>query len=88
MDTMKTMNVIMPIFSGIITLTLPIGVGIYWITSSLISIIIQIIINAKLKNIDVQVFVDESAEKNNSPFAGHSDIGGLRRRACLTRIIC
>lgn len=64
MDTMKTMNVIMPIFSGIITLTLPIGVGIYWITSSLISIIIQIIINAKLKNIDVQVFVDESAEKN------------------------
>lgn len=64
MDTMKTMNVIMPIFSGIITLSLPIGVGIYWITSSLISIVIQVIINAKLKNVDVQVFVDESNEKN------------------------
>lgn len=64
MDTMKTMNTVMPIFSGIITLSLPIGVGIYWITSSIISIIIQVAINAKLKDVDIQVFVDESAEKN------------------------
>lgn len=66
MDTMKTMNTVMPIFSGIITLSLPIGVGIYWITSSLISIIIQVIINAKLKDVDVQVFVEESNVKNKA----------------------
>jgi YidC/Oxa1 family membrane protein insertase len=64
MDSMKTMNVIMPIFSGIICFSLPIGVGIYWITSALISIILQLIINAKLKNIDIQVFVDESEVRN------------------------
>lgn len=64
MDSMKTMNMIMPIFSGIITLSLPIGVGVYWITSSVVTIILQLIINFKLKDIDVQEFVDESAEKN------------------------
>lgn len=62
MDTMKTMNVVMPIFSGIITLSLPIGVGIYWITSALVSIILQLIINLKLKKMDIQIFIDESAE--------------------------
>ena len=60
MDSMKTMNYIMPIFSGIICFSLPIGIGLYWITSSVISIILQVIINAKLKDVDVQVFVDES----------------------------
>lgn len=64
MDSMKTMNVIMPIMSGIITLSLPIGVGIYWITSSVVSIILQFFINLKLKNVDIQEFVDESSVKN------------------------
>ena len=64
MDSMKTMNYIMPVFSGIICFTLPIGVGIYWIVSSVVSIILQVIINAKLKDMDVSVFVEESTEKN------------------------
>ena len=64
MDSMKTMNVVMPIMSGIITLSLPIGVGIYWITSSVVSIILQFFINLKLKNVDIQEFVDESSVKN------------------------
>ena len=64
MDSMKTMNYIMPVFSGIICFTLPIGVGIYWITSSVVSIILQVVINAKLKDMDISVFVEESEEKN------------------------
>lgn len=64
MDSMKTMNIIMPVFSAIITLSLPIGVGIYWITSTLVTIILQLLINIKLKDVDVQVFVDESTVKN------------------------
>ncbi|MGN0166336.1 MAG: YidC/Oxa1 family membrane protein insertase [Lachnospiraceae bacterium] len=79
MDSMKTMNVVMPIFSGIITLSLPIGVGIYWITSSIVTIILQLIINIKLKNIDVQEFVDESAEKNKKKmekYGVHTDNTG------------
>lgn len=64
MDSMRTMNYIMPIFSGIICFSLPIGVGLYWITSSVVSIILQVIINAKLKDVDVSVFVEESSEKN------------------------
>lgn len=64
MDSMKTMNMVMPIISGVITLSLPIGVGLYWITSTLVTIILQLIINIKLKDIDVQTFVDESSDKN------------------------
>ena len=64
MDSMKTMNYIMPIFSGIICFSLPIGIGLYWITSSVVSIVMQVIINEKLKSVDISVFVEESEVKN------------------------
>ena len=63
MDSMKTMNYIMPIFSGIICFTFPIGIGLYWITSSVASIILMFFIDLKLKDVDIQEYVDESNEK-------------------------
>lgn len=41
----KVMNVVMPFFMAFITLNLPCGVGVYWITSNLFQIAQQIIIN-------------------------------------------
>ena len=50
-DKMKTqqtiMLVIMPFFMGFITIGLPGGVGLFWITSSLIQMVQQIIMNAQ-----------------------------------------
>ena len=63
MDSMRTMNYIMPIFSGFICFTFPIGIGIYWITSSVASIILMFFIDLKLKDVDIQEYVEESSEK-------------------------
>jgi len=87
MDSMKTMNYIMPFFSGIICFTLPIGVGIYWIVSSVVSIILQVIINAKLKDMDVSVFVEESEEKNKKQlekYGVHNDNQGQMANVART----
>lgn len=87
MDSMKTMNAIMPIMSGIITLSLPIGVGIYWITSSVITIILQLLINIKLKDMDIQEFVDDSAEKNKKKlekYGVHTENNGTMANVAKT----
>lgn len=79
MDSMKTMTYMMPIFSGFICFSLPIGIGLYWITSSLMSIILQIIINEKLKNTDITEFIEESQEKKKKQYEKygvHNDQGG------------
>lgn len=43
-DTMKTMTVIMPLFSAWFAFTLPAAVGLYWIISNLIQIIQQVFV--------------------------------------------
>ena len=69
MDSMKTMNYVMPIFSGFICFTFPIGVGLYWITSSVVSIILMFFIDMKLKNVDIQEFANETNEKKQKEYA-------------------
>ncbi len=46
----KTMMYMMPITTGIFTFTLPSGIGLYWIVSSLMQIIQQLLLNKMLKN--------------------------------------
>lgn len=41
----KSMNMMMPIMTGIFTFTLPSGIGIYWIISSVMQIVQQLILN-------------------------------------------
>jgi len=41
------MMVVMPIFMGFITITMPAGVGLYWIFSNLFRLVQQIVLNAK-----------------------------------------
>ena len=42
-QSMKTMNVTMPIFSAFICVTLPCGIGIYWIATSVVTILQQLV---------------------------------------------
>ena len=64
-QTMKTLNVMMPIMSAVFCFTFATGIGIYWIASSLFMVLQQFIINAQLKNLDIDLLIKENIEKSN-----------------------
>lgn len=63
--TMKSMNTVMPIMSGVFTVMLPIGVGLYWISSSVFTIIQQFFINKYFEKVDIYKLVEKDVEKQN-----------------------
>ncbi len=63
--TMKSMNTIMPFFSGAICLTLPVGLGIYWIAGAVFRIGQQLIIDKHLEKIDIDELIEKNKEKQN-----------------------
>ena len=62
----KSMNFIMPIFTGIFTFTLPAGLGLYWIVSNLMQMFQQTALNYyfKKKGEDFDVKIPERNRKN------------------------
>ena len=62
-QSMKAMNTFMPIMSGFICLMIPIGVGIYWIASSVFQIVQQIFINRYLEKTDLDEMIAKNVEK-------------------------
>ncbi len=62
----KSMNLMMPLMTGFFTLTLPSGMGIYWIVQSLLQIVQQLAFNAyfKEKGDEIIVKVPENNRKN------------------------
>lgn len=63
--TMKSMNTVMPIMSAVFCLTLPVGMGIYWIAGAVIRSIQQVIVNRKMDKVDVDELVKKNLEKIN-----------------------
>ena len=63
MQSMKMMNYTMPIMSGIFCLTLPAGMGIYWVSGSVIRCVQQIFINRHVDKIDFDEVVKKNQEK-------------------------
>lgn len=64
--TMKSMNLMMPLMSAFFCLTLPVGIGIYWIAGAVIRTLEQIFINRHLANMDMDEMIrknKEAAEK-------------------------
>lgn len=59
-NSMKMMNTVMPIMSGVFCIMLPIGVGLYWVASSVFTILQQVVINKYIDRMDI----DEMIEKN------------------------
>ena len=51
-QSMRTMNITMPIFSAFICVTLPCGIGIYWIATSVVTILQQLVINSYMDNVE------------------------------------
>ena len=64
-QTMKAMNITMPIMSMFITYGLATGVGLYWISSSFFMVVQQIIVNHQLSKIDVEEMIKQNIEKVN-----------------------
>ncbi|MEH2944529.1 YidC/Oxa1 family membrane protein insertase [Lachnospiraceae bacterium KK002] len=60
---MKTMNTVMPLFSLFMVFSLPVGLGIYWISGSVIRCIQQFFLNKYMKNMDLEVIIEKNKEK-------------------------
>lgn len=61
--TMKSMNTFMPLMSAFFCLTLPVGIGIYWIIGAVIRSVQMVVINKKMDSIDVDDLIRENQEK-------------------------
>ncbi|MDO4620144.1 MAG: YidC/Oxa1 family membrane protein insertase, partial [Lachnospiraceae bacterium] len=64
-QTMKSMNTFMPMMSAVFCLTLPVGVGIYWIMSAVVRAVQQFVINRRLNKESVEDIIKAAQEKAN-----------------------
>ncbi|MCR4691920.1 MAG: YidC/Oxa1 family membrane protein insertase [Lachnospiraceae bacterium] len=61
--SMKSMNMMMPLMSAFFCLTLPIGLGIYWIAGAVVRSVQQIAINRHIDTIDFDAMIAANEEK-------------------------
>ena len=62
-SSMKTMNTVMPLMSAFFCFTFPVGLGIYWIASSVVRSIQQVLINRHLNKMNIDDLVNENMRK-------------------------
>lgn len=62
-QSMKTMNVMMPLMSAFFCFTLPAGMGLYWIAGSVVRSIQQIVINRHIDKMDIDALIKKNEEK-------------------------
>ncbi len=62
-QSMKTMNVIMPLMSAWFCLTLPAGMGLYWVVGAVVRSIQQIAINKHIDKMDIEAEIEKNVEK-------------------------
>ena len=64
-QTMNSMNLMMPIMSAVFCWGFPAGLGVYWIATSVFMVLTQLIVNAQLKNLDIDEMIKKNIEKVN-----------------------
>ena len=64
-QSMKQMNLMMPIMSAVFCFTLPSGMGLYWISSALVRSVQQLILNRHFDKIDLDELIQKNLEKLN-----------------------
>lgn len=64
-SSMKMMNNVMPLMSAVFCITMPCGLGIYWVASSVFMIIQQLIINMYFSRIDMDELIAKNVAKAN-----------------------
>lgn len=64
-QSMKTMNTLMPIMSAWFCLTLPAGMGLYWVIGAVVRSIQQVAINKHIDKMDIDAEIAKNIEKYN-----------------------
>lgn len=62
-QSMKSLNMTMPIMSAIFCLTLPTGLGLYWIAGAIVRSVQQVVINRHIDKIDFDEVIKENMLK-------------------------
>ena len=62
-QSMNSMMYTMPIMSGIMCFMFPICIGIYWVASTVVTIIYQFFINRHIDNMDLNEMIQKNVEK-------------------------
>ena len=76
-SSLKTMNMIMPIFSLVMVFTLPVGLGLYWIAGALFRSAQQYGINRYLDKVGIETIIEKSREKAAKKDAKRRERKGL-----------
>lgn len=63
-SSMKTMNMVMPLMSAFLCYQFPAGLGLYWISGSVVRSIQQIIINKHIDKMDLNKIIEQNKEKS------------------------
>jgi YidC/Oxa1 family membrane protein insertase len=75
-QSMKTMNMMMPIMSAIFCFTLPAGMGLYWVAGAVMRSIQQVLINKHIDKMDI----DEIIKKNEAKAKKKMEKEGVRAK--------
>lgn len=65
MQSMKTMNTVMPIMTGFIAFSLPAGLGVYWIATAVCQTVQQLGLNLYFDKMDLDKLVEQNIAKAN-----------------------
>ena len=75
MAQMRTMNLMMPLMSGFIAFTVPVGLSFYWIIGAVVRTVQQVILNKHFEKIDLADLIEANKEKA----AKKAEKRGIRR---------
>lgn len=64
-QSMKMMNTMMPLMSAWFCLTLPAGMGLYWVIGAVVRSIQQVVINKHIDKMDIDAEIAKNVEKYN-----------------------
>lgn len=81
--SLKTMNIIMPLFSVYLCWQYDVSLGIYWMTGSLIMMVTQVLVTKYLQKIDVDTIIEENREKAAEKAAKRKEKQGIYREKIL-----
>lgn len=74
--SMKSMNIMMPLMSLVFVFSLPIGMGIYWISGAVIRSVQQVFINKHIDKMDIDAIVAKNTEKLEKQIEKKSGVTG------------
>lgn len=69
MQSMKTMNMMMPIMSAVFCYTLPAGLGLYWVAGAVVRSVQQVVINRHIDKMDLDEVIKNNEEKAKKKMA-------------------